>query len=52
MNDIVSILVNNGVAVSCVAYFMWYNNTTMKEVSINLKANTETLAIIKAQLSK
>ena len=31
MQDLVNILVNNGVAVACVAYFMYFNNTTMKE---------------------
>lgn len=31
VQDLVNILVNNGVAVACVAYFMYFNNTTMKE---------------------
>lgn len=44
MEEIVQLFVNNGTAVACLIYFMWYNNTTMKEVSTNLKANTETLA--------
>ena len=31
VQDLVNILVNNGVAVACVAYFMYFNNTAMKE---------------------
>lgn len=31
VQDLVNILVNNGAAVACVAYFMYFNNTTMKE---------------------
>lgn len=31
VQDLVNILVNNGVAVACVAYFMYFNNTTMKD---------------------
>lgn len=31
VQDLVNNLVNNGVAVACVAYFMYFNNTTMKE---------------------
>lgn len=31
MEEIVNLFINNGVAVACLIYFMWYNNTTMKE---------------------
>ena len=31
VQDLVNIMINNGVAVACVAYFMYFNNTTMKE---------------------
>lgn len=31
MEKLVSLFVNNGVAVACVIYFMWYNNNTLKE---------------------
>ena len=33
MEEIVNLFVNNGVAVACLIYFMWYNNNTMKEFS-------------------
>lgn len=31
MEELVDLFVNNGVAVACVIYFMWYNNNTLKE---------------------
>ena len=31
MEEIVNLFVNNGVAVACLMYFMWYNNNTLKE---------------------
>ena len=30
MEEMVNLFVNNGVAVACLIYFMYYNNTTMK----------------------
>lgn len=33
MEELVNLFVNNGVAVACLIYFMWYNNTTLKELS-------------------
>ena len=35
MEDLVNLFVNNGVAVACLIYFMWYNNTTLKDLAIN-----------------
>ena len=33
MEEIVNLFVNNGIAVACLIYFMWYNNATLKEFS-------------------
>lgn len=33
MEEIINCFVNNGVAVACLIYFMWYNNTTLEEFS-------------------
>ena len=43
MEELVNLFVNNGVAVACLIYFMWYNNTTLKEFSNKLEALTNTL---------
>lgn len=43
MEELVNLFVNNGVAVSCLIYFMWYNNTTLKEFSNKFEELNNTL---------
>lgn len=43
MEEIVNLFVNNGVAVACLIYFMWYNNTTLKEFSNKIEEIHRTL---------
>lgn len=43
MEELVNLFVNNGVAVACLIYFMWYNNTTLKEFSNKFEALNNTL---------
>ena len=43
MEEIVNILVNNGIGVACIVYFMYFNSTT-------LKAMTETMNEVKQSL--
>ena len=43
MEDLVNMFVNNGVAVACLIYFMWYNNTTLKEFSSKFEELNRTL---------
>lgn len=43
MEELVNLFVNNGVAVACLIYFMWYNNTTLKEFSDRFEALNKTL---------
>ena len=43
MEEIVNLFVNNGVAVACLIYFMWYNNTTLKEFSNKFEELNNTL---------
>lgn len=31
MNELIDMFVNNGTAIACLIYFMWYNTTVMKE---------------------
>lgn len=52
MEEIVNLFVNNGVAISCLIYFMWYNNNTLKEFANKFEElNTNLLKIIE-KLSK
>lgn len=43
MEEVVNLFVNNGVAVACLIYFMWYNNTTLKEFSNKIENLNNTL---------
>lgn len=43
MEELVNLFVNNGVAVACLVYFMWYNNTTLKEFSNRFAEVNKTL---------
>lgn len=43
MDELVNLFVNNGVAVACLIYFMWYNNTTLKEFSNKFEDLNNTL---------
>lgn len=36
MNDIVTLIVNNGIGVVCVAYLIYFQATTMKEMNKTL----------------
>lgn len=38
MEDIMNIIVNNGIGVVCVAYMIYFQNTTMKEMLSTLKS--------------
>lgn len=33
MNDLIQLIVNNGIGVVCVAYMMYFQSTTMKEMN-------------------
>jgi len=52
MEEIVNLFVNNGVAVACVIYFMWYNSTTMKDLITTLNNINNRLIIIETELQK
>ena len=43
MEELVNLFVNNGVAVACLIYFMWYNNSTLKEFSNKFEELNNTL---------
>ena len=59
MNDLINLIVNNGIGVVCVAYMIYFQSTTMKEmnktmneVSTSLKLINQDIEEIKNQISK
>lgn len=43
MNEIIQIITNQGVAIAVMIYFMWYNNTTMKEMKDAIEKLTDAI---------
>lgn len=52
MEELVNLFVNNGVAVACLIYFMWYNNTTMKEFTNKFDDMNNNIISLLAMLQK
>lgn len=52
MEELVNLFVNNGVAVACLIYFMWYNNTTLKEFSEKFQQLNDNLLKVIEKLSE
>ena len=59
MQDLINVIVNNGIGVVCVAYLMYFQMTTMKEIqktlwefNLHMKDITNILAIVKQELQE
>ena len=50
MEDVVNIIANNGIGVVCVAYLIYFQSTTMKEMLNALNGISERLAVIESKL--
>lgn len=51
MEELVNLFLNNGTAIACLIYFMWYNNTTMNHFTDEMKKMNETLVLLLHKLS-
>lgn len=52
MQDIVNLIATNGIGVVCVAYLIYFQSTTMKEMLHTLGTINERLTIIEEKLEK
>ena len=52
MEEIVNLFANNGIGVACIIYFMWYNNSTMKDLIATLNNMNNRLIIIETELQR
>ena len=50
MNDIIQLIVNNGMGVVCVAYLIYFQSTTMKEMNRTLTEMTTTLKLMQQDI--
>lgn len=52
MVDIVNLITNNGIGIVCVAYLIYFQNSTMKEILSTLTGINTRLAIIEDRKEK
>lgn len=50
MEELVKLIVDNGISVICVAYLIFFNSTTMKEMLNTLNSINERLTIIESHI--
>ena len=51
MNDIVNLITDNGIAVICVGYLIYFQSTTMKEMTKTLQEISNKLAVIEDKIN-
>lgn len=51
MNDIVNLLTNNGIGIVCVAYLIYFQSTTMKDMLDTLNNISDRLISIELKLN-
>ena len=52
METLINLIVNNGIGVVCVAYMIYFQSTTLKELLKNVNENTNVLKSIDVRLSE
>lgn len=50
MEDIIKVIADNGISVVCVAYMIYFQSVTMRDVVKALGAITERLTVIEAKI--
>lgn len=52
METLINLIVNNGIGVVCVAYMIYFQLTTMKEMSKTMQENTNVLKSMDVRLAE
>lgn len=52
MSDLITLITNNGIGVVCVAYLIYFQNTTMKDMINKLSEISNNLLMINERLEK
>jgi formate/nitrite transporter FocA (FNT family) len=50
MQELITMILNNGIGVVCVAYLIYFQSTTMKKISENQEKNNELLQMMTNRL--
>lgn len=52
MNDLIQLIVNNGIGVVCVAYLIFFQATTMKDLSKSMTEMTTSLKLMNQDIEE
>lgn len=52
MGDLINLITQNGIGIVCVAYMIYFQNTTMKKIAENMNENNKVLQSIDFRLSE
>lgn len=52
MNDLIQLIINNGIGVVCVAYMIYFQNSTMKEMNKTLTEITTSLKLMNQDIEE
>ena len=52
MEELINLITNNGIGIVCVAYLIYFQNTTMKEMLKSLTEINTKLVVIEEKLNK
>lgn len=52
VGEIIKLISDNGIAIVCVAYLIYFQSTTMRDMNDTLMAMTQTLETISGRLEK
>lgn len=52
MEEIINIIANYGIGVACILYFMYFNNTTMKQLIDTVNKVNESLVLFNERLEQ
>ena len=51
MEDIVNVIVNNGIGVACILYFMYFNSTTLKSITDTMNEVKQSLILLNEKIN-
>ena len=52
MNDLITLIANHGIGIVCVAYLIYFQSTTMKDMNETLNRISTNLTMINERLEK
>ena len=52
MGDIIQLIVNNGIGIVCVAYLIYFQSTTMKEMNKNMTEVSTSLRLMNQDIEE